>query len=166
LLAGVDLHDWQAWLPIAFALGIIGLVAAFWFSAVAAVMRRRELARLQADFAREKEDLRVRAEREKTKLVRKSQKELIKGTRRAESRANLKVAATVTAAGAVGVLMMMTSFMTLGLALLAGAGGSLGGYLMARNWMSKNKDGDEKRAILPVASRRWLRGRSGTETPK
>ena len=87
LLAGVDLHNWEAWLPIAFALGIIGLVAAFWFNALAADLRRRDLARLEAGFARERADLRVKAEREKTKLVRKSQKDVASGTRRAESRA-------------------------------------------------------------------------------
>lgn len=160
LLAGVELRDWEAWLPIAVALGVIGLVAAFWFTALAADLRRRDLARLEAGFAREREDLRVKAEREKTRLVRKSQKELLSGTRRAESRANRKVGLAVTAASVAGLLMMLTSFMTLGLALLAGAGGSLGGYLVARKWMARRREDGAGQAMLPLAPRRWLRDRS------
>lgn len=135
LIAGIDARDLNSWLPIGLALGIIGVVAAFWFATVAAHLRRDESERLRADFAREREDLRVKAEREKTRLVRKSNKTLVSETRRAESRANRKVAVAVGAASAVGLLMMLTSFMTLGLLVLTGAGSALGGYLAGRKWL-------------------------------
>jgi Flp pilus assembly protein TadB len=135
LVAGIDLRNVSSWLPIALALGIIGLVAAFWFATVAAHMRRDESERLRASFAREREDLKVKAEREKTRLVRKNSKTLASETRRAESRANRKVAVAVGAASSVGLLMMLTSFMTLGLLVLTGAGSALGGYLAGRNWL-------------------------------
>ena len=135
LVAGIDAGDLGAWLPILLALGIIGLVAAFWFATVAAQLHRDEVERMRADFAREREDLRVKAEREKTRLVRKSNKTVASETRRAESRANRKVAVTVGAASAVGLLMMLTSFMTLGLLVLTGAGSALCGYLAGRKWL-------------------------------
>ena len=137
LVARSEARAWDIWLPTAVALGAIGLVAAFWFASVAT----NELHRLRADFAREREDLRVKAEREKTRLVRKSQKNVASETRRAESRANRKVALAVAAASAVGVLIVFTSSMALGLLLLSGAGSALGGYLVGRNWRPKARGG-------------------------
>lgn len=141
LVARSEARAWDIWLPTAVALGAIGLVAAFWFASVATNLRRDELHRLRADFAREREDLRVKAEREKTRLVRKSQKNVASETRRAESRANRKVALAVAAASAVGVLIVFTSSMALGLLLLSGAGSALGGYLVGRNWRPKARGG-------------------------
>jgi len=158
IVAGAEARDWETWLPIAVALGVIGLIAAFWFTTVATNLRRDKLDRQRADFARERENLRVKAEREKTRLVRKGQKDIASETRRAESRANRKVALAMAAAGAVGVLMMMSSFITLGLLLLTGTGSALGGYLAGRRWPPKRLvDSDSE---VPEAPRRWLRGRS------
>ena len=99
IVAGAEARDWETWLPIAVALGVIGLIAAFWFTTVATNLRRDKLDRQRADFARERENLRVKAEREKTRLVRKGQKDIASETRRAESRANRKVALAMAAAG-------------------------------------------------------------------
>ena len=159
LVAGIDAGDLSAWLPIVMALGIIGLVAAFWFATVAAHLRRDETERMRAEFAREREDLRVKAEREKTRLVRKSNKTVASETRRAESRANRKVAVAVGAASAVGLLMMLTSFMTLGLLVLTGAGSALGGYLAGRKWLpARLLPGN--RNMPPETSRRRLKAPS------
>lgn len=155
LLTAGEAHDWNAWLPIAVALGTIALVAAFWFTTVATSLRRDELNRLRADFAREREDLRVKAEREKTRMLRKNQKSLASETRRAETRANRKVALAVAAASALGVLMVFTSSIALGLGLLTGAGGALGGYLAGRRWPTRGGE-----IIASSPRRRWLRGPS------
>jgi ABC-type transport system involved in cytochrome bd biosynthesis fused ATPase/permease subunit len=155
LVVGRATADWDVWLPILVALGVIALVAAFWFSMAATGMRRGEIDRLRAEFARERESLRVQAEREKTRLVRKSQKDVAAESRRAESRANRKVALAVTAASAAGLVMLMTSTMALGLALLAGTGGALGGYLAGRKWLPGRQNEGGIRRLEP--SRRWLR---------
>lgn len=134
---------------------MVGLIAAFWFATVAANLRRDKLDRQRADFARERENLRVKAEREKTRLVRKGKKDIASEARRAESRANRNVALVMVAAGAAGVLMMMSSFITLDLLLLTGTGGALGGYIAGRRWPPKSlgESGVE-------APRHWLRKRS------
>lgn len=129
--------DLEAWLPIVIALGTIALVAAFWFTTLATSLRRAEIGRLQEDFARERENLRVKAERERTRLANKSQKSIINQTRRAESRANRKIALAVAAASGVGVLMLLSSSIALGLALLTGVGGALSGYVAGRRWSPK-----------------------------
>jgi nitrogen fixation-related uncharacterized protein len=165
VVAGLDATAGGAWLPIALALVIIGLVAAFWFSTVAAQYRRDELERLRTDFAREREDLRVKAEREKTRLVRKSHKTLASETRRAESRANRKVALAVGAASAVGLVMMLSSFMTLGLLVLTSAGSGLGGYLAGRQWLPR-RTANGKDALPPAVPPRRLRDRSAAGSAK
>ena len=134
LASGIRSGDPETWLPIVIALGAIALVAAFWFATLATSLRRAEMNRLQEDFARERENLRVKAEREKTRLADKSRKSIVSETRRAESRANRKVALAVAAASAVGVLMLLSSSIALGLTLLAGTGGALGGYVAGRRW--------------------------------
>ena len=161
LLAAADTPDRNLWLPVGVALATIALVAAFWFTTVATSLRHDEVSRLRADFAREREDLRVKAEREKTRLLRKNQRSLTTETRRAESRANRKVALAVAAASAAGVVMVFTSSMALGLGLLTGAGGALGGYLAGRRSPARGREagGEIARA---GARGRWLRGPPST----
>ena len=137
LFAGIDINDWRTSLPILVALAVIGLVAAFWFSTVASGISRDQVERLRAGFAKERENLRVKAEREKIRLARRSQKDVVSETRRAESRANRKVAVAVAGASAVGVMMIFASSIALGLSLLTGAGGALGGYIAGRRWPAR-----------------------------
>ena len=124
---------WSSWLPIVIALGVIGLVAAFWFANLASHLRRDQIERMRIDFARERERLRVQAERDKTKLIRKNQKTIVSETRRAETRANRKVGLAVAAAAGVGLVMILANFMTLGLLVMTAAGSGLGGYLLRRD---------------------------------
>jgi hypothetical protein len=154
-VAGLHREEWSAWLPIVFALCAIALVTAFWFHTVAAGLRREELNRLREGFSRERENLRLRAEQEKTRMLRKGHKDLASATRRAESRANRKVALAVVAASAVGLVMMVANFMTVGLLILAAAGGTVGGYFAGRRWTPKNLEGGVAAPVLAVPRRRW-----------
>lgn len=137
LATGLEFGAWEPWWPVLLALGVIALVAAFWMSALAGHLRRDETERLKAEFAHERETLRVKAEREKTRIVRDSHKTIEKHTRRAEARANLKVGAAFTAAAGVGLLMLLTNFVTLGLLTITGAGSALGGWLLHRYQAAK-----------------------------
>ena len=156
LVADLESGKPSSWLPVAIALATIALVAAFWFTALATTLHRRELDRLRADFAREREDLRVKAEREKTRLVRDSHKSVSVQTRRAEARANRRVAMAVTAAAAVGLGIVMISSMVLGGLLLAGTGGALGGYLAGRRWPLPGRS-SRLPDTVKLSPGRWLR---------
>ncbi len=129
-----DVAELQQWLPALVALAAIGLVAAFWFASLAAHLRREEMHRLRASFAKERENLRVKAERDKTRVVRQSHKTIVSETRKVAAKANLKVGAALAGAAGIGLLMMMANFVTFGLLLVTGAGGALGGYLLKRKW--------------------------------
>jgi Flp pilus assembly protein TadB len=137
LLARPPGDDWAVWMPIIVALSAIGLVAAFWFAHVASHLRRDEIERMRIEFAHEREQLRVKAERDKTRVIKKSHKTIVTETRRAEARANLKVGVAVSAAAGIGLLMVMTNLMTLGLLMMTAAGGALSGYLLRRNWVQR-----------------------------
>lgn len=150
----LDFTLWKPWWPVLVALGAIAIVATFWLAALAARLRRDEVEKLRADFARERENLRVQAEREKTRIVRDSHRTIERQTRRTEARANLKVGAAFTAAAGVGLLMMLTNFLTLGLLTVTGAGGALGGWLLHRYQSTKARPLIATDARLP--GRKWL----------
>jgi Flp pilus assembly protein TadB len=126
-----------AWWPVGLAILTIAVVAAFWFANLATLLRRDELERLRSEFAREREELKVKAERDKTRLIKQSQKTMLSETRRAEARANLKVGAALAGAVGVGALMIFANFMTLGLLLMTAAGSALGGYLLRREVITR-----------------------------
>ena len=119
----------EVWLVLATLALATGLVATFWFASVAGQLRKDALARLQKDFYREREQIRVTAEREKAKVIKQSHQQITKERNRAQNRANVKVGASLAVAVGLGLLMLLTQFVTIGLLTLTTAGGAVGGYL-------------------------------------
>ncbi len=117
------------WLRLCIILGTLTLIVAFWFDALAKHTSKDIIAKAQEKFAKEREELRVKAEREKTKVVRQSQKQIARETFKVNSRANVKVGTALVGIAGVGAFLVFTQFMSLGLVALAGAGGGLAGYL-------------------------------------
>jgi predicted phage tail protein len=124
---------------------LFSVLAAYWFAAMSRQHHARELDSLKEAHAREREKLRVNAERQKTRIVNASQKQILKETRRAHASASFKIGTTFTAALALGALMLYTQFVTFGLLLLTTAGGGLAGYLARGRQM---KLAQQKQAIL------------------
>jgi hypothetical protein len=112
-----------------FPVSIISVIFMFWFRSIAAQLAEQRIANLSAQFARERENLNLNAERAKTRLVRQTQKEIATETRKARNRANLKVGVAVAVAGGFGMIMLFSQMVTLGLLTLTTAGGAMGGYL-------------------------------------
>ena len=108
---------------------LFSVLAAFWFSSIARQRHRDELETVKEEHAREREKIRVNAERQKARIVNKSQKQLLKETRRAHAAANFKVGAAFAGALAFGGVMLYSQFVTFGLLILTTAGGGLTGYL-------------------------------------
>ncbi len=129
LIAPADLVDW-GWLRLIIPVVIIGLLTAFWFGSVAAHQRKDEINRLQENHARERETLRVNAERAKARVVKQAHKETMQEVRRTSTQANIKVGMAFAGMAGIGGLLLLTQFMTLGLLVLTSAGGALGGYVL------------------------------------
>lgn len=106
----------------------IGALTAFWFTSMAEGARKQALSRAKVSFAREREKIRVRAEQQKTKEVRNSQRQIHREKSRAQKGSNLKTGLMLGGAAGVGVFMVLTQFVTLGLLTLTTAGGAALGY--------------------------------------
>lgn len=71
-----------------------------------------------------------RAHSERERLVKQTHKEIIKQERRVSRRANMKVGLAFMAITGLGVIMLITELLTLGLLTITTAGGAMGGYLL------------------------------------
>ena len=129
LIAPADLANW-GWLRLVIPVLIAGLLTAFWFGSIAARQRKDKISRLKELHAKERETIRVNAERSKSKLVKQAQRKTLQEVRRASTRANIKIGLAFAGAAGLGGLLILTQFMTLGWLTLATAGGALGGYLL------------------------------------
>lgn len=117
------------WAPLAVLGALVTLIAGLWFGAIAEHVKKDALAEAAARFARERENIRVAAETDKRAALEDSHQRIVKETRRAQNKANLQLGLGLAGLLGLGGLMLAIEFMTVGLLLLATAGGALGGYL-------------------------------------
>ncbi len=122
-------HDIQLVIVIAMFAGVVGLLAAFWYAAIARDIQQEKLSQLHEHHAQEREDIRVSAEREKVDIIAQSYQKIEKETRKAHAKANFKVGAAFTLAAGAGAAMLFTQFVTIGMMVLVGSGSGLIGYL-------------------------------------
>ena len=122
-------HDIQLVIIIAMFAAVVGLLAAFWYAAIARDIQQEKFTRLHEHHAQEREEIRVSAEREKVDIIAQSYQKIEKETRKAHAKANFKVGAAFTLAAGVGAAMLFTQFVTVGIMVLVGSGSGLTGYL-------------------------------------
>ncbi len=117
-------------LPVAFLIVLLATVISLWFSTIARQLADRRVHSLQKKFAAEKDKLSQDAERAKDRLIKKTNKQIEVESRRAKTKASIKVWGAIAVAGGFGVIMLLSQFVTLGLLTLTTAGGAVGGYLV------------------------------------
>jgi len=106
----------------------ISLILAFWFSSMTEHFKKDAIDKLKNKFAKERETLKVNAEKAKTKLIKETQKSIAYEAKTTHAKANFKVGVAVTGALAVGGLFIFAQMMTVGLLMMTTAGGAIGGY--------------------------------------
>jgi Flp pilus assembly protein TadB len=131
LIGPADPANW-GWLRLAIPLLIAGFLTAFWFGSIAARQRKDEISRLKENHAKERETIRVNAERARTRLVTRTQRKTLREVRRSSRQANIKIGLAFAGAAGLGGLLVLTQFMSLGLLTLAFVGGALGGYILRK----------------------------------
>jgi hypothetical protein len=122
--------NWQVTWPL-FALlgGSVGVLVAFWFSGMVGADRRHAVLRAAERFSKEREQIRVKAEQQRIKEVRNHARLSVKAARGGIGAGmSLKSGLVVGGALGLGVMMMFTQFLTLGLLTLTTAGGAALGY--------------------------------------
>jgi len=127
---GLFVPDTAILLRVAIPVVLIGIVGAFWFSAISRHAAERAVVRLKDSHAKEREKIKVSAERDRTRMVKETQKEIQKQTRRVSGKANLKVGLAFAGAAVAGVVLIITELITLGMMTMTTAGGAMGGYLL------------------------------------
>jgi Flp pilus assembly protein TadB len=148
----VGLDNTQFMLTIGLLEILFSVLAAFWFSSIARHRHMDELETIKEAHAREREKIRVNAERQKSRIVSKSQQQILKETRRAHAGANFKVGAAFAGALALGAVMLYSQFVTFGLLILTTAGGGLAGYLAKGRqvFLARRKElADHQQVMLP-----------------
>ncbi len=106
----------------------MALIVAFWFTSLSEHFKKDSEHKLSSKFAKEREELRVKAERAKTRVIKNAQKEIAKEAKITHAKANFKVGAAFAGVLGVGVLFMMAQLVTAGLLTMTAAGGAIGGY--------------------------------------
>ncbi|CAA6822539.1 MAG: Unknown protein, partial [uncultured Thiotrichaceae bacterium] len=106
--------------------------------------RQDEVFSLKEAHAKEREKIRVSAERAKHRITKEAQKQVEKEIRSTSAKANFKVGAVVAGAVGIGGLLVLTQFVALGVMVLTTAGGTMGGYLL------RYKHEKERNRLLPA----------------
>ncbi len=128
------------------ALALLDILILVWtaFRSVAAA-RKYNLAAmktLQEEHAKEREKIRVNAERQKIRLLNKNHQQLLKETRRGRAVVSFKTGAVLAGLALSGIIIY-SQFMTVGLLLLTAGGSGAAGYLarMKQEKTARNREG-------------------------
>jgi uncharacterized membrane protein YdjX (TVP38/TMEM64 family) len=121
-----DLHR-NGWLLVSLGI-LIGVIAALWFSAIASHASQHSFVRASEKFNRQRDRIRRQADKEKTKEIRDGHQQFMRETRRLQNRSTLKLGGAMAGIAGLGVLLLFTQFMTLGLLAVSATGGALLGY--------------------------------------
>ncbi|MCI5123631.1 MAG: hypothetical protein D3925_03935, partial [Candidatus Electrothrix sp. AR5] len=105
------------------------VLMALWFSSIARQNNFAAMESLKETHAKEREKIRVNAERQKNRLANKKHKEILKETKRAYAMANIKVGTVITGLVVLGGVLLYSQFITFGSMLLTAGGGCLLGYV-------------------------------------
>ena len=108
----------------------MGVLASFWLSAISAAVQANAMAKAEERFARTRERLKVRAEKEKIKIVQDNHRTLLRERHKLKRKSDLKAATSFAGVIGLGALLVFSQFVTLGLLLLATGGGAAGGYVL------------------------------------
>jgi hypothetical protein len=133
---------------------LIGVIASLWFSTISSHECQHSYARASEKFNRQRDRLRRQAEKEKTREIRDSHRQILRETRRLQSRSSL----------------LFTQFMTLGLLAVSATGGALLGYgVRARQYPAIGRTTEDTAGSLsgaPAGQERIVAGEKVAHTSK
>ncbi|PWQ92750.1 hypothetical protein [Leucothrix pacifica] len=120
----------KAWIAVLLPIVLLGIFVALWFGSVAKNSTQEAVNKTKLAFAKERENIHVKAEKAKSKLIDKTHKQIASESRKTHRGANLKVGLAFAATVGAGILMLVIELLTFGLMTITTAGGALGGYLV------------------------------------
>ena len=140
----------SGWLVVSLGI-LIGVIAALWFAAIASHASQHSYVRASEKFNRQRDRIRRQADKEKTREIRNSHQQVMRETRRQRNRSTLKYGgAALAGIAGLGVLLLFTQFITLGLLAVSAAGGAFLGYgVRARQYPAIGQQADATAGSLP-----------------
>lgn len=127
-ISPINFDDSSSLLRLVLPLFFMALMVAFWFSSLSTSFQKDTEHKMTNKFAKEREELRVKAERAKTRVVKEAQKEIAKEATVTHAKANFKVGVAFAGVMGVGALFIFAQLITAGLLTMTAAGGVIGGY--------------------------------------
>jgi hypothetical protein len=127
-ISPINFEDGMSLLRLVIPLFFMALIVAFWFSSLSLHLRKDSEHKMKDSFAKEREDIKVKAERAKTRIVKQAQKDIAKEATITHAKANFKVGASFAGVMGVGALFVFAQMVTAGLLTMTAAGGAIGGY--------------------------------------
>ncbi|NEW60863.1 hypothetical protein GSY74_06165 [Sulfurovum sp. bin170] len=128
VLLSTDELDTSELTKLAIPILFISLTIALWFSSMAEHYRKDAIGKAEGDFAKEREQLRVNAERAKRRVEKKAQKDIVKEATTTHAKANFKVGMAFAGVLGIGGLFVFAQMVTVGLLAISAGGGAIGGY--------------------------------------
>jgi len=144
VVAGLRSGSQEVWILLSALSLVLGILTSLWFSSIAHHARKDAVTRIKDNFSKEREKIRLRAERDKTKVIQQSHQRIIKDRNRIQAKASLKIGASFAGVVGLGAIMLLTQFVTFGLLTLSTAGGALAGYA----WRTRQELGRRERQGL------------------
>jgi hypothetical protein len=130
VMAALSTGEPRPWLLFGLLCLALALLAAFWFASILQHGRKEAVTGIKEDFSREREKIRLQAERAKARVMRDSHRQILRDRSRTQTKAGVKVGAAFLATAALGGVMLLGQFITFGLLTLSTAGGALAGYAL------------------------------------
>jgi glucan phosphoethanolaminetransferase (alkaline phosphatase superfamily) len=127
-ISPINLDESTSFLRLIFPLFFMALMIAFWFSSLSSNFRKDSEHKMENEFAKEREEFKVKAERANTKVVKQAQKDIAKEATITHAKANFKVGAAFAGVMGIGALFVFAQLLTAGLLTMTAAAGVVGGY--------------------------------------
>lgn len=127
-ISPINLDDRMSLLRLVIPLFFMAFIVAFWFSSLSSHLRKDSEHKMKDNFAKEREELKVKAERSKRRIVKQAQKDIATEAKITHAKANFKVGAAFAGVMGVGALFVFAQMVTAGLLTMTAAGGAIGGY--------------------------------------
>ena len=143
LLVPPEHWDTISILRLALPLLFIALGISLWFNSMVGYHKKDALSKVKGEFAKEREEIKVNAEREKLQVEKDAQKKIVREATTTHAKANFKVGMAFAGVLGVGVLFVLAQMVTVGLLAISATTGALGGYY----WRGKRLSGKKERPV-------------------
>ena len=152
----------NVWLVVALGI-LIGVIAALWFSAISSHASQHAFVRASEKFNRQRDRLRRQVDKEKTREIKDGHRLVLRETRRLQIRSTVKLGAAMTGVAGLGVLLLFTQFMTLGLLAVSATAGALLGYgVRARQYPALGRNNGSADVVPSSGARPQLGGKNAS----